>query len=145
MNYTTVLNLINTNLASSTNITAEEHREVEIALLNYAQTQNNYVGYITGVNLPIGDGVDLSIGGAGITSAVGTASNGVLITLTTPMESTNYYVRSSVESLGSQSEDTQVAQVLFKKISTTQFYYRQAETGSATQNLRIHFEVISLD
>lgn len=144
MNYTEVLDLINTNLASGSNITATEHREVEIALLNYGKTQNNYVGYITGVNLPIFNGASLTVSG-GITSAVGTASDGVLITLITSMPSMNYYVRSYVESLGTYSEDTQVAQVSFKKISTTQFYYRQAETGSATQNLRIHFEVISLD
>jgi hypothetical protein len=144
MNYTEVLNLINTNLANASNITAAEHREVEIALLNYGKTQNNYVGYITGVNLPIANGASLVVNG-GITSAVGTVSDGVLITLTTSMPSMNYYVRSHVESLGTYSEDTQVAQVSFKKISTTQFYYRQAETGNATQNLRIHFEVISLD
>jgi len=144
MNYTEVLDLINTNLVSASNITAAEHREVEIALLNYGKTQNNYVGYMTGVNLPVANGASLTVSG-GITSAVGTASDGVLITLTTSMPSTNYYVRSFVESLGTYTEDIQVAQVLFKKISTTQFYYRQAETGSATQNLKIHFEVISLD
>ena len=144
MNYTEVLDLIETNLATASNITADEHREVEIALLNYGKTQNNYVGYITGVNLPIGNGVSLTVSG-GVASAVGTTSDGVLITLTTSMPSINYYVRSYVESLGTYSEDTQVAQVSFKKISATQFYYRQVETGSATQNLKIHFEVISLD
>lgn len=144
MNYTTVLNLINTNLASATNITAEEHREVEIALLNYTKTQNNYVGFITGVNLPVPNGVSLSVGG-GITSAVGTASDGILITLTTPMESTNYYVKSFVESLGDYSNDIEIRRESFKKISTTQFYYRQSESYPVAQNLKIHFELISLD
>lgn len=144
MNYTTVLNLINTNLASATNITAEEHREVEIALLNYTKTQNNYVGFITGVNLPVLTGVSLSVGG-GITSAVGTASDGILITLTTPMESTNYYVKSFVESLGDYSTDIEIRRESFKKISTTQFYYRQSESYPVSQNLKIHFELISLD
>ena len=144
MNYTEVLDLINTNLASASNITAAEHREVEIALLNYGKTQNNYVGYITGVNLPVADGASLTVSGR-ITSAVGTASNGVLITLTDAMPSTNYYVRSYIESLGTPNFDSEIRRESFKKISTTQFYYIQSETNSQTQNLKIHFEVISLD
>ena len=144
MNYTEVLDLINTNLASSSNITAAEHREVEIALLDYGKTLKNYVGYITGVNLPVPDGTSLTVSG-NITSAVGTASSGVLITLTDAMPSTNYYVRSFVESLGTYTADTEIRRESFHKVSTTQFYYIQSETNSQTQNLRIHFEVISLD
>jgi len=144
MNYTEVLDLINTNLASASNITAAEHREVEIALLNYGKAQNNYVGYITGVDLPVANGSSLTVNG-GITSAVGTASNGVLITLTTSMPSMNYYVRSFVESLGTYTADTEIRRESFKKISTTQFYYIQSETNAQAQNLKIHFEVISLD
>jgi len=144
MNYTEVLDLINTNLASSSNITAAEHREVEIALLNYGKTQNNYVGYITGVNLPVPDGTSLTVSG-NITSAVGTASSGVLITLTDAMSSTNYYVRSFIESLGTYTADTEIRGESFHKVSTTQFYYIQSETNSQSQNLKIHFEVISLD
>jgi len=144
MNYTEVLNLINTNLASASNITAAEHREVEIALLNYGKTQNNYVGYITGVNLPVADGASLTVSGR-ITSAVGTASNGILITITDAMPSTNYYIRSYIESLGTYTTDSEIRRESFKKISTTQFYYIQSETNSQTQNLKVHLEVISLD
>jgi len=144
MNYTEVLNLINTNLASASNITAAEHREVEIALLNYGKTQNNYVGYITGVNLPVADGASLTVSGR-ITSAVGTASNGILITITDAMPSTNYYIRSYIESLGTYTADTEIRRESFHKVSTTEFYYIQSETNSQTQNLKIHFEVISLD
>lgn len=145
MNYSQVLTLINTKLASASNITATEHREVETAILNYAQTQNNYVGYMTGVNLPVPDGTSLAVSGD-IASAVGTASSGVLVTLTTPMPSTNYYVRFYVESLGSYSDDKEIYCPSFKKLSTTQFYYIQEEPGAGpTQNLRIHVEVISLD
>jgi len=144
MNYSQVLTLINTNLASATNITAEEHREVETALLDYAQTQNNYVGYMTGVNLPIADGDSVAVSGD-IATAVGATNNRVLVTLTTPMPTTNYYVRFYVESLGVSNQDAQVACPMFQKVSTTQFYYIQAETGNATQDLRIHVEVISLD
>lgn len=144
MNYSQVLTLINTNLASATNITATEHREVETALLDYAQTQNNYVGYMTGINLPIADGASVAVSGD-IASAVGTASSGVLVTLTTPMLTTNYYVRFYVESLGIYGQDLQTACPMFKKVSTSQFYYIQGETNSATQDLRVHVEVISLD
>lgn len=144
MNYTEVLDLINTNLASASNITAAEHREVEIALLNYGKTQNNYVGYMTGINLPVPDGVSLTVSG-GVASAVGTASSGILVTLTDAMPSTNYYVRSYIESLGTYTADTEIRRESFKKISTTQFYYIQSETNSQTQNLKVHLEVISLD
>lgn len=144
MNYSQVLTLINTNLASASNITATEHREVETALLDYAQTQNNYVGYMTGVNLPIADGASVAVSGD-IATAVGATNNRVLVTLTTPMPTTNYYVRFYVESLGVSNQDAQVACPMFQKVSTTQFYYIQAETGNATQDLKIHVEVISLD
>lgn len=144
MNYSQVLTLINTNLASATNITATEHREVETALLDYAQTQNNYVGYMTGINLPIADGASVAVSGD-IATAVGATLNRVLVTLTTPMPTTNYYVRFYVESLGVSNQDAQVACPMFQNVSTSQFYYIQAETGSVTQNLRVHVEVISLD
>lgn len=144
MNYSQVLTLINTNLASATNITATEHREVETALLDYAQTQNNYVGYITGVNLPIADGASLAVSGD-IASAVGRTNNRVEVTLTTPMPTSNYYVRFYVQSLGDTDQDAQVACPMFQKISSSRFFYVQAETGNATQDLRIHMEVISLD
>lgn len=144
MNYTEVLDLIETNLATASNITAAEHREVEIALLNYGKTQNNYVGYMTGVNLPVANGVSLTVNGD-ITSAVGTTSDGILVTLTTAMPSTNYYVRSYIESLGTFAGDTEIRRESFRKVSSTQFYYIQSETNSAAQNLKVHFEVISLD
>jgi hypothetical protein len=144
MNYSQVLTLINTNLASATNITATDHREVETALLDYAQTQNNYVGYMTGVNLPIADGASVSVSGD-IATAVGATNNRVLVTLTTPMPTSNYYVRFYVESLGVSNQDAQVACPMFQKVDSSSFYYIQAETGNITQDLRIHVEVISLD
>lgn len=144
MNYSQVLTLIDTNLASASNITAVKHREVETALLDYGQTQNNYVGYMTGVNLPIANGASVAVSGD-IATAVGATNNRVLVTLSTSMPSTNYYVRFYVESLGVSSSDAQVACPMFQKISTTQFYYIQAETNGAAQNLRVHVEVISLD
>lgn len=140
MTYLEILDLIDTNLASGSNIPAVKHREVEVALLNYSK----YIGYMTGVNLPVADGLSLSVSGD-IASAVGTASSGVLVTLTTPMPSTNYYVKSYVESLGTYAADTEIRRESFKKISTTQFYYIQSETESQTQNLKIHFEIVSID
>jgi hypothetical protein len=144
MNYSQVLTLIDTNLASASNITAVKHREVETALLDYGQTQNNYVGFMSGINLPIADGVSLTVSGD-IDTAVGATLNRVLVTLSTSMPSTNYYVRFYVESLGTSNLDAQTACPMFQKINSSQFYYIQAETGSATQNLKVHVEVISLD
>jgi hypothetical protein len=144
MNYSQVLTLINTNLASASNITAEEHREVEIALLNYTQEQNNYVGYITGVNLPVADGASLAVSGD-IASAVGRTNNRVEVTLTTPMPTSNYYVRFYVQSLGDSDQDAPVYCPMFQKINASRFFYIQKEDGNFTQDLRIHVEVISLD
>tara|TARA_R110000868_G_scaffold54268_1_gene169892 strand:+ start:6464 stop:6898 length:435 start_codon:yes stop_codon:yes gene_type:complete len=144
MNYSQVLTLIDTNLASASNITAVKHREVETALLDYGQTQNNYVGFMSGINLPIADGVSLTVSGD-IDTAVGATNKRVLVTLTTPMPTLNYYVRFYVESLGVSDQDGQVACPMFQKISTTQFYYIQLETAGSPQNLKVHVEVISLD
>lgn len=140
MTYLEILNLIDTNLASGTNIMAVEHREVETAILNYSR----YIGYMTGVNLPVADGLALTVSGD-IASAVGSLGNGVLVTLTTAMPNTNYYIKSYVESLSTYAADTEIRRESFKKISTTQFYYIQSETESQTQNLKIHFEIVSLD
>ena len=141
MTYNDINTLIDVNLASGSNIPAIKHREVEHAILDFANT-GGYIGYITGINLPVPSG-PVSFSG-NITSAVAD-STGVLITITNAMPSTNYYVRSFVQSLGIAANDTEVRQVLFKVVNSSQFYYIQSETNSATQNLRIHFEVISLD
>ena len=110
----------------------------QITILSASLPKN--IGYITGVNLPVTSG-SLTVGG-NIVSATGTAS-GILITMSNAMPNINYYVRTHIESQGVFSEDQQLAQVLFKKVSVTQFYYLQVETGNALQNLRVHFEAVA--
>ena len=99
------------------------------------------VGFISGVNLPVTSG-SLTVGG-NIVSATGTASDGILVIMQNAMPNMNYYVRCIVESQLGYSGDSQVAGSSFKKISTNQFYYIAAETGNATQNLKVHFEVVA--
>lgn len=111
----------------------------QITILSASLPKN--IGYISGLNLPVTSG-SLTVGG-NIVSATGTASDGILVTMSNAMPNINYYVRCIVESLGTANQDQQAAQGMFKKISTTQFYYIQAETGSATQSLRVHFEAVA--
>jgi hypothetical protein len=111
----------------------------QINVLNASLPKNK--GYISGLNLPVTSG-SLTVGGD-ITSATGTASDGVLVTMSNAMPNIDYYVRCIVESLGTASQDQQSAQGMFKKVSTTQFYYIQAETNNATQSLKVHFEAIA--
>jgi hypothetical protein len=111
----------------------------QINVLNASLPKNK--GYISGLNLPVTSGT-LTVGGD-ITSATGTASDGVLVTMSNAMPNIDYYVRCIVESLGTASQDQQSAQGMFKKVSTTQFYYIQAETNNATQSLKVHFEAIA--
>jgi len=141
MTYAEILTLINTNLASGTNITAAEHRAVEIALLNYSQAKSNYVGYITGFN--VGASGSFTVGG-GLVSAVGDGLS-TLCTIANPMPSTNYMVKIYIESLGDANKDFGIFTPSFKKVNTTQFYLVLGEPGPYDQNLRIHFEVVSLD
>lgn len=131
--------LIDTNLASESFITASEHREVEKAIVSSTVPANR--GFITNYNL--GDLGARTVGGD-ITAATSSAKS-VLCTMANTMPSMNYLVKIHVESLGTDSQDTQTACPMFKKVSTTQFNFVIAETGNSTQNLKVHFEIISLD
>ena len=142
MTYAEILTLINTNLASGTNITAAEHRAVEIALLNYSQAKSNYVGYITG--LTPGDPGTYTVGG-GLVSAVSADGLTTLCTIATAMPSTNYMVRIHVQSLASGAADFAIFTPSFDPVSTTQFNLILGQNGSYPMELRVHFEVVSLD
>ena len=142
MTYAEILTLINTNLASGTNITAAEHRAVEIALLNYSQSKSNYVGYVTGLNP--GTSGTYTVGG-GLVSAVSADGLSTLCTIATAMPSTNYMVKIYVESLGTAAADFAIFTPSFQKVSTTQFTMVLGQNGSYPMDLRVHFEVVSLD
>lgn len=127
------------NLAVTTMQATDISLQNQINILSASLPKN--IGYISGLNLPVLSG-SLTVGG-NITSATGTASDGILVTMQNAMPNINYYVRCIVESQAGYTLDSQVAGSSFKKISTTQFYYIVAETGSATQNLKVHFEAVA--
>jgi hypothetical protein len=157
MTATEIRDLITLYLQDASSITAAEHKSIENALVDYMEATRTQadnlaltilagvpknVGYITGVNPPVSSGVVSS--GGNITTATGTAS-GILCTMTNAMPSTNYVVKMNVQSLGNYSSDGTVKCPMFKVVSTTQFYFFIHETDNLTQNLKIHFEIKSLD
>lgn len=99
------------------------------------------IGYFSGLNVPHTSG-SLSVGG-NITSATGTPNDGILVTMQNAMPNVNYYVRCMIESLGNSGSDSQINGCSFKKLNTTQFYFLLSEPSNSTQNLKVHFEVLS--
>jgi len=104
-----------------------------------------YRGYFSGVDVGDTSG-SLSVGGS-VSSAVYQSSVGststVRITIPT-MGTTNYFVKISLQSLGTISDDTPVYAPVFKIVSATQFDVGFREGANATQNLRVHIEATTL-
>jgi len=107
-------------------------------------------GYVTGVDVNSHTvGFTYSTGGD-LTNAVITQDNPISevirITMANDMGNTNYKVLPpAIQSLGTFDNDNNLLPVLFKPISGTQFDVIIEETFTVTQNLRLHFDVISLD
>jgi len=134
--------LINTNLESGISITAEEHREVEQAIVDSSVPYNR--GTILLGNLDISPGTFTTTGD--ISSAVcSSTTTGILCTMVNAMPNTNYLVRLHVQSLGTLSSDAQIMCPVFSIVSTTQFRFHIYEIGTYTQNIKMNVEVISLD
>ena len=68
-----------------------------------------------------------------------------LVTMANTMTNTNYFVRASLESLGTITLDNDCLTPVIKKISATQFYLSIQALALGVQNLKVHLEVISLD
>lgn len=133
--------LIETNLESGTSITAEEHREVEQAIVDSLAPYNR--GTIILGDLPIT--VKTYTVSGDISSAVcSSTTTGILCTMVNEMPSTNYLVKMYIQSLGDISTDALVFFPVFSTESTTQFRISIREyTG--IQNIKMNVEVISLD
>jgi len=107
-------------------------------------------GYITGVDINTHTvGHNYSVSGD-FTAAIITQdllmSEVIRITMDNDMGNTNYKVLPpAIQSLGTFDTDNSLLPILFKPISGTQFDVILEETANATQNLRLHFDVISLD
>lgn len=67
----------------------------------------------------------------------------IRINLTTPMPDLNYLVRITPESLGDIEFDNDINVLVFKKLSTSQFYVYIEENSDKTQNIKLHLEIIA--
>jgi len=107
-------------------------------------------GYISGVDINgFTVGHSYAVGGdftaAIITQDIALAEV-VRITMLNSMGNTNYKVNPpSIQSLGTLDTDNNILPVVYKIISSTQFDVILEEINTGTQNLRMHFDVISLD
>jgi hypothetical protein len=117
-----------------------------IALLRHMPLHR---GFIQGLNPGTGPvGQTLSPSGfasALVTDLTGTTGTTFRVTLNSAMPSLNYFVRMSLESIGTIGVDHDCGSPVFKKVSTTVFDISIREFASGTQNLKMHIEVISLD
>ena len=133
---------IDTDLATGTSITATEHRGVESAIMNASIPVNR--GFFTGLDLLSTTG-SLTVGGD-IASAVASipSDSKILVTFTTSMIDTNYFIRISVQSMGDGNLDNDIYHPVFKILTATTAEIWIKEFGGA-QDLRFHLEAISLN
>jgi len=103
------------------------------------------LGWFTG--LDVGNSTGSLVVSGNIVSAVATASNPdsfITVTMQNAMLNTNYFVRCSIQSIGSSNLDNDIGREVFTPISATQFEISIKELNSVVQNLRFHIEVIQL-
>jgi hypothetical protein len=159
-------NLVNTNLADNSNIVPLEHREVELALIDYLETLQPITnanapsnkGYVTANNQTTG-GVEVGINlgttlsdklryfGNILSVTVNSTSDYSILTvnLQNPMPNNNYVVKHWLEQIPSSATPIQntssIVHPVFKVISNTQFQFVIKESSNQTQNIRVHFEI----
>lgn len=106
-------------------------------------------GYIQNLNPGTGPiGASLSPSGfasALVTDLTGTTGTTFRVTLNSAMPSTNYFVRMSIESIGTIGVDHDCGVPVFKKVSASAFDISIREFANGAQSLKMHIEVISLD
>lgn len=139
---------IDTNLATGTNITAIEHRDVETSIMNATIPVNR--GWFTGLDANgTTVGTNLTCGGD-VTSAVIVNTSdysSVSVYFATSMINTNYIVKIHVQSLNTTDPhlDAACSNPVFRIIDATNVYINIKELTGGTQNLRFHLETFSLD
>ena len=138
--------LINTNLNTGTSITAAEHRAVEQAIVdssmpyNRASTSFFNVGVTTtGITF---SNTNLSI--LSVSSGNTNTSTNFSIQMANTMPSNNYLVRTYIEGNVTTTDNNMYSPSFFV-ISTTQFQLSIRKITTASNNIRLHIEVISLD
>lgn len=117
--------LIDTKLASGTQILASEHREVETALLNYLDGVVNSAPLTTGT-VTVGDVLN--------------PSTTITVTFSQALSTADYIVTGSIVSLGDISADTTCWWTVRNK-TVNGFSLILRESGSFTQNLQFDYVV----
>jgi hypothetical protein len=145
-----VLDLIETNLSTGSNITAAEHRAVEQSIVDYVGFNMVAYGRIGPVDIASASQTTYNVNG-NLISAVQTAKFEKFqrIRVTIPsglLTSTNFKVRVDIESNGTDNLDNDLWPVVFKKdgSSTTTFDLLVEEENARDQSIYFHIEVIQL-
>jgi len=103
-------------------------------------------GYFTGLQVGASIGT-LTVSGfvSAIAVKLSDDDSKVTVTMSTPMNGTNYIVKSYNQSMSADiNTDNDVCRAVFKPISSTVFEIAFREVSSQTQNLRIHMEIFNL-
>ena len=145
-----VLDLIETNLSTGSNITAAEHRAVEQSIVDYVGFNMVAYGRIGPVDIASATQTTYNVNG-NLISAVQTGrfQKFQRIRVTIPsglLTSTDFKVRVDIESNGTDNLDNDIYPVVFKKngSSTTTFDLLIEELDEDDQSIYFHVEVIQL-
>jgi hypothetical protein len=144
-----VLDLIETNLSTGSNITAAEHRAVEQSIVDYVGFNMVAYGKIGPIDIT-GTQTSYEVDG-NLVSAVKTNQfermQRVYVTIPSGLlTSPNFKVRIDLESGGTDNLDNDIVPVLFKKdgSSTTTFFLVLEEISTRVNAIFIHVEVVQL-
>lgn len=139
---------------TSDNFLADENRngllskEDKAIINNIGASRIKNVGSFSGFDVNSGSPGTSYVVSGDINSATLSSrlDNGQVITVVfaNAMNNTDYKIDVSVQSLGSFRYDNDITPVVWKPISTTSAQIYVEETGSVTQNLKIHLDVIQL-
>lgn len=147
--------LIDTKLATGSNITASEHREVETALLNFIGTFSpiKCYGKIGPVDIK-GSATSYTVTGNIVSASKITPTGDYqpvrIVMPTGSFPDTNYKVRIDVESgpVGAGDVNNNIRPVIFQKINSTTFdiCLEELTTGGSgdTQDLYFHIEAVAI-
>lgn len=147
-----VLALINANIATGSNITAAEHKAVEIALLDFIPENIKSIkcyGRIGPVDIKGTDTTYSTTGNIVSASKITPVGNYMPVRVVMPTGSfpdTNYKIRIDVESGPSSGGDTNndIRPVMFQKVNATTFDICLEENGNVTQDLYFHIEAVAI-
>jgi hypothetical protein len=143
--------LIDTKLATGSNITASEHREVETALLNFIGTFSpiKCYGKIGPVDIK-GSATSYTVTGNIVSASkitpVGNYQPVRVVMPTGSFPDTNYKIRIDVESGATYGADqnNDIRPVLFQKVDALTFDICLEENANVSQDLYFHIEAVAI-